>query len=312
MKTYKFETVNCNLCGSEDKNLISKKGLFGLPTNVVLCKNCGLGYLSPRWTADSYLDFYRNEYDKYYRPYLNPEKIVIPQTDNLIINRLKENDLLPLVFHSILDIGSGEGQNLVDFKLQFPRAKLFAIEVSTKSIGHLLKNGISVISKDFDDSWDLQNYEKFDFIIMRHVLEHFMNPVEIMKKVSKVLNPNGLLYIALPNSLKPVSKLETAWFRNVHTFYFNKYSLENLMKIVGMEILLFGEGDDYQRGELFIVVQKSSKDSPPHFSQKHYKEQLSIFNKKLKRDKSKVYEIYIKCLRFYKKVIFKLKYLISS
>lgn len=146
---------------------------------------------------------------------------------------------------------------------------------------------------------------------MRHVLEHFMNPVEIMKKVSRVLSSDGLVYIALPNSLKPVSKLETAWFRNVHTFYFNKYSLENLMKIVDMEVLLLGEGDEHQRGELFMVVQKSSKKSQPEFSQRHYKEQLSVFKKKLRRDKSRIYNVYKKYFKFYKKVLFKLKFLVS-
>lgn len=311
MATYKFESVDCNLCGSKDKELISEKGLYDLPANVVLCKNCGLGYLSPRWTAGSYLEFYRNEYDNYYRPALNPQSFLKPQTDNVIINRLKLYKLNPVSINSLLDIGSGEGQNLIDFKLEYPPANLFAIEVSVRSIEHLHQNGVMVISKNFDNSWDLDYNVHFDFIIMRHVLEHFMNPVEIMNKVRRVLSPDGLAYIAVPNNLKPISKLETAWFRNVHTYYFNKYSMKNLMKISGFEVLLLVEGDQHNLGELFMVVRKTSINSPIQYSQGHYKEQLSVFKKKLKRDKSRIYKLYKKYLRLHKKVLFKLKYLVS-
>lgn len=61
---YQFEKVKCNLCGSNDYEKVCEEGKFGLPTNVILCKECGLGYLNPRWDGDSYMNFYRYEYDK--------------------------------------------------------------------------------------------------------------------------------------------------------------------------------------------------------------------------------------------------------
>ena len=43
--------------------------------------------------------------------------------------------------------------------------------------------------------------EKYDLIIMRGVIEHIPNFEEIIKKLSKCVNKNGLFYItATPNS----------------------------------------------------------------------------------------------------------------
>ncbi|MGB1103628.1 MAG: hypothetical protein ACPG21_08370 [Crocinitomicaceae bacterium] len=45
---YNTEKVNCNLCGEDDTDLLSTVGQHGIPINLVICKNCGLGYLNPR------------------------------------------------------------------------------------------------------------------------------------------------------------------------------------------------------------------------------------------------------------------------
>jgi hypothetical protein len=50
-----FETVTCNICGADDFDLLATEGQFGLPTHVGLCRQCGLGYLNPRWDKNSYL-----------------------------------------------------------------------------------------------------------------------------------------------------------------------------------------------------------------------------------------------------------------
>src|SRR5574337_1071764 len=65
-----FENVSCILCGPGETIPLSNTGQFGLPANVVICKNCGLAYLSPRWNRERYTAFYKYEYDKFYRQYL--------------------------------------------------------------------------------------------------------------------------------------------------------------------------------------------------------------------------------------------------
>ena len=40
---------------------------------------------------------------------------------------------------------------------------------------------------------------KFDIIILRHVLEHTTNPLNIIKKLNISLKKNGFFYIEIPN-----------------------------------------------------------------------------------------------------------------
>jgi SAM-dependent methyltransferase len=52
------EHVPCNLCGADDSIAISDRDKYGLPVHTVMCRNCGLMYLSPRPTAASLTRFY--------------------------------------------------------------------------------------------------------------------------------------------------------------------------------------------------------------------------------------------------------------
>lgn len=282
---YEFETINCNACGSNNCQQICEEGKFGLPTNVVLCKECGLGYLNPRWNNESYMHFYRYEYDKYYRPKLYDATDLIIDKENHIIKRLESLNLMPNNVDNILDIGSGEGQNIKNFKSRFIESELYAIEPSLKSQKHLEKIGVTIISDNVDSPWSSDFNGKFDIIIMRHVLEHFMHPVQVLKKINDVLSPSGIVYIAVPNNLKPTQNLRKSWFRNVHAFYFNKYSLKNLLDIADLKILKLSEGDEFNNGEIFLIAKKSDVKNSPQFSKEHFLIQYSIFKNKLMEEK---------------------------
>jgi hypothetical protein len=123
-----YESISCNLCGKNDALPLVQRGQFNLPTKVVLCRHCGLAYLNPRWTKETYLDFYTNHYDKYYRP--NISKIAVKENEpNPIFERLSKDGYLPNVPKNILDVGSGAGLNLNFFKVKFPDCNFYAIEL---------------------------------------------------------------------------------------------------------------------------------------------------------------------------------------
>jgi len=287
---YEFETINCDLCGSNDYEEVSQKGKFGLPTNVVLCKNCGLGYLNPRWNRKSYLHFYQYEYDKYYRPKLTQNLAATNKTENPIINRLEKFKLFPDTTNAVLDIGSGEGLNLRDFKYRFPEIEQYAIEPSIESQKLLKKDGVTIIGTDIDDSWNSEYAGKFDIIIMRHVLEHFMSAVGALKKINTVLSESGVVYIAVPNNLSPTQNLEQSWFRNVHTYYHNRYTLKNLLELTNFETIKLIEGDEYNKGEVFLIAKKSTNHKSPTFSNEHFSIQNAIFKDKLRQEKRITYK----------------------
>ncbi|MEN8225076.1 MAG: class I SAM-dependent methyltransferase [Bacteroidota bacterium] len=300
---YNFETVNCIICGSDNTYPVSDKGQFNLPANVVLCKECGLGYLNPRWDKNSYLNFYKNEYDKYYRPHIIDKKAGKAVRDNDIIKRFERYNLFPEHVNNILDIGSGEGTNLSDLGEHFHESKLFAIEPSLTAQNNLKGSGIILVSDSIDSSWTEAYKGNFDLIIMRHVAEHFMDPISALSKINGVLSDKGVIYLAVPDSLKPNQNLEKRWFRAVHTYYFNKYSLRNLMSKTGFEIIKLVEGDDFNQGELYLMARKTNNPVSLNISEDHFTIQKEIFNLRLKREGNYFHKVISLTNRIVKKII---------
>ena len=88
----------------------------------------------------------------------------------------------------------------------------------------LQKNGIRIISNDADSNWDENFKNFFDVIILRHVLEHFLDPSSILKKIYNTLNNRGTIYVAVPNNL--LLTRQKGWLRIAHTYYFNRFSFK--------------------------------------------------------------------------------------
>lgn len=252
-----MEEVNCVICEQNNNESVCKKSTLGIQLNLVLCKDCGLGYLSPRWNKERYLTYYSEQYDKQYRPNLKNEKIEESvNNQNIILERFIGNNIEINNSKAILDIGSGTGKNLLVFKRVLPEIKCYAIEPSLTSQEILLHNNIDIVSDDVDSSWDEKYEGTFDIIIMRHVLEHFLNPLDVLKKVHKVLSQNGVLYIAVPNNL--IEKRNKGWLRIAHTFYFNQFTLSSILNKASLKVKTISLKDEFSDLEIYAFVKKEN------------------------------------------------------
>jgi 2-polyprenyl-3-methyl-5-hydroxy-6-metoxy-1,4-benzoquinol methylase len=291
---YPLEHVDCLICRPGKPETLNTTGQHGLPANVVLCQSCGLGYLSPRWTKEAYQEFYSREYDKFYRTHLvgsaksavngkgSAAKAVVPAFE-----RMKAAGIMPSSVRKLLDIGSGSGGFILQARQVFPGASSFAIEPSSNCIPILQHEGITHLSSDVDSDWQKQQGD-FDFIYMRHVLEHFMDPLAVLKKVRESLSENGLVYIAVPNSMKPSLPLISFYFRVVHTYYFNRFSLAAMAARAGLEPVLVIDGDSYNPNELVMVLRRGKVSNELTNS---YDRQRAVFIKYIAHETSLAYRL---------------------
>jgi 2-polyprenyl-3-methyl-5-hydroxy-6-metoxy-1,4-benzoquinol methylase len=105
---------------------------------------------------------------------------------------------------NILDIGPGHGFFSYIVKKEFPKYETIDIvDISETSLEMTNK----IIGTDGDkiryfrkDVFDYGEEKKYDFIVLGEVLEHLDDPKGILNKLSKLLNPGGVIWITVPTN----------------------------------------------------------------------------------------------------------------
>lgn len=99
-----------------------------------------------------------------------------------------------------LDYGCSEGIFLLACeKLGW---KATGIEIDPKKIERAQKKGLEVLRFE-----SLEKGRQFDFIMMRHVIEHIPDFLGVLKSIVPLIAPNGVLWIESPNQSGLVSLL---------------------------------------------------------------------------------------------------------
>jgi 2-polyprenyl-3-methyl-5-hydroxy-6-metoxy-1,4-benzoquinol methylase len=105
---------------------------------------------------------------------------------------------------SILDIGPGHGFFSFLVKKEFQDyKKIDIIDISDTSLDMTKR----IIGYDGEkvkyfkqDVFDYDDNNKYDFIVLGEVIEHLDKPKDILIKLSKLLNPGGLLWVTTPTN----------------------------------------------------------------------------------------------------------------
>jgi SAM-dependent methyltransferase len=193
----KWETVNCPFCNTNEPKLYERFG-SQLQYSYVKCGNCGLIYTNPRPAYDK--DFIDAAYASYYQ---YAENISIQDLNNINESSLKmfEKEVDHIVQYDqdrkgVLDVGSGMGTFLLAAK-KYYGDNVSGLDVSVKMAEFVERNvGVKVHIQQFE-AFDTGS--KFSLIHMSHVLEHVPDPNLWLQHARKLLTPNGILVINVPN-----------------------------------------------------------------------------------------------------------------
>ena len=245
----KFEKILCLNCGSANHKILFTNDRYGLNIKMVLCKKCGFMFLNPRMTQNSAdffynSDVYRNvlnhtEFDKettadWEEFEKNPKKLSFD-----IINSLN------LKYHSVCDIGAGNGFNLKLFELAGKDA--LGYEPSEFLYNFAKKKDLNVINGFVDDVKG-----EYDLVTMIHVLEHLINPINVLKKIRKHIKK--YLFIEVPASINKFQSIQYA-----HNYYFSLNTLSHIVTNCGFKRIYI----DYKQGHVndmvYALFEKSDK-----------------------------------------------------
>jgi 2-polyprenyl-3-methyl-5-hydroxy-6-metoxy-1,4-benzoquinol methylase len=286
MMNINIEDAKCYLCDDGLSHPLKSNGKeitdgqFGYAVHPVIC-DCGLVYLNPRWSKEDYDIFYSYYYDELYRLEAKPDYRIVGVIKNMEIIWERIKDCIPMSTKHILDIGCGSGHGLKLLRDKIQGSMVYGIESSPECCETLQSEEIGGVlaSTDVDSNWDDEFVNKFDLIVMRHVVEHFLNPIESLKKISKTLTDDGFVYIATPNMMEPRVVLRDYdnwieyWFRVVHTYYYSKETLFKTLLIENMYPVQYGETEN----EIWCLLSK--KEHYLKISQNIFNKQIEILNK---------------------------------
>ena len=224
--------IVCPIC--ESKNI----GFYDAMTNYKLaeCKNCGMIW-EPKPLANI-LSQYKDDYfvnD-------NPKGGYTNYFVSMSINRKTFSDRLNKIQKKLgkkgklLDVGCALGDCLVEAK-RLGWRELEGIEVSDYGYKHTLKKGIKVIKGTLKNKTFKPN--TFDVVTYQDVIEHITDPVLELKKVYKILKPNGLVYLVTPDVEGFWSKLlGSFWYHykpHEHVVYFSQKTIREALAKAGFK-----------------------------------------------------------------------------
>ena len=108
---------------------------------------------------------------------------------------------------TILEIGCGEGGNLVPF-VKLGCQRIVGIDLAKNKIENgqayfKTIEGGERVELIYEDIYDSKGMGKFDVIIMRDVIEHIHDQERFLKYVKRFLKPGGAFYLGFPPWYNP-------------------------------------------------------------------------------------------------------------
>lgn len=234
------EYGSCPLCSTQEyKKIYKERGMLG----IVRCASCGLIYVNPHLKDPEKI--YWGDADKYLK-----EARLIFEEKSSHHRDPNYNDDLKLIFKykpsgNLLDVGTNMGFFLRNARNR--KWNLFGVEPSP-SLSEMARKyfGLNVKTAFLENAGFKDNF--FDIVTMSDVFEHFLQPGKVLTEVHKILKPDGILFIKIPNGLFNLFKFHlariTRRLKNFdifdsyeHVVHYSHKTLRKMLRKYGFKII---------------------------------------------------------------------------
>lgn len=195
-----IQKLACNICGNHEIDLLAKSKNREEVRDIVRCKSCQLTFVNPLPTFEELQKIYNGLYsDREEHNVIDVSKQEVTRKAFVgYLNKLKELNANSV--STFADIGGGLGYYSEAAQHHGLDVTLFEPDqVSAKFAKEVLD-----VSKTYTKSLDdfiTETKDKFDVVLVRHVIEHVPDPDELIRGASKLVKEGGFLIIETPNNL---------------------------------------------------------------------------------------------------------------
>jgi 2-polyprenyl-3-methyl-5-hydroxy-6-metoxy-1,4-benzoquinol methylase len=240
---------DCPLCGSHDFSGFYRRHHI-IHIFYSYCNSCGLVFQNPTYSKEEWDRFYKYDYRKIY------DNNVDPTESSLLLQRNRAEFYLQVIrnekikFNSHLDIGSSTGELLVKIKEDCKIKVQAGIELDAQYRKFSLSRGVKVFESLAEA---IEEGTRYELVTMNHVLEHIPQPASFLRSLSKLIDPNGYLFIEVPNIEGGMGAMELA-----HPLAFSPETITKILNNAGFKITfmkMHGEPKHYSpRCKKYILV----------------------------------------------------------
>lgn len=152
----------------------------------------------------------------------------------------------------VLDVGCACGDFGVFLKSQKENVDIYGLEYDLKSIADAQKTRAYKDIRQIDLNQlaciKIDEYEaKFDYIVILDVLEHLINPYEVLNLLKKFLKPSGFFIISFPNVshgsikarilLNDFTYTDTGLLDKTHLRFFAYRNINEILSLLALKII---------------------------------------------------------------------------
>lgn len=263
-----MKKISCPVCGTYNTTpyITDKDRLHGLPGTFTLVKcACSTIYLFPMPDVDELAAYYPDDYGAH-RPPKSLKKrdrhprlkrfvlrwyygcpcggVAPPRVMRMLVRPvawlLSKSTLKTMIpWHGkgrILDVGCGNGGWLL--RMQDAGWDAHGVELDATAAQHARDAGLDVhngtlLTAQFPDA-------SFDVIRFHYVFEHLPNPGEILAEVRRILAPDGICSLRIPNCRSVTFALfKKYWFPldiPRHVIHYTPHGMRTLAKAYGLRV----------------------------------------------------------------------------
>lgn len=243
---------NCNLCGAPGRPVeVARRDRYGYRATLVVCRRCGLGYLSPRLSAAGYAHFYSCVYRRLVSAYhgrrIDAETVQAEQRGYAAELGAFLAPLLGSAPQTILDVGGSTGVVAGALATRF-EACATVLDPAADELAVAQASGMETVA-GFAEDYD-PGGRRWDLVLLCQTIDHLLDVRSTLRAMRQMTTIAGRAFVDILDVnlvLRRTGGIENA-VKIDHPYYLTRPTAAAFFALAGYEIVAERLSGDGHRG----------------------------------------------------------------
>ncbi|AUS95095.1 hypothetical protein CDQ84_03685 [Clostridium thermosuccinogenes] len=244
------------------------------PMTLLFCEDCGLVQLKETISSNIYSDY------NFSGNTMNSYKNHLEKIAGLIVDEWNIKN------KHVFEVGASDGA-LLKYIADKGNNKVAGVEPSKKLCDYAHSLGIDLKNDYFNGDYIRRNpEEKYDCVVVRHVMEHIDDLNDIADSLRKILNEDGLLVVEVPDVEAILTNNLYSNIFHEHLNYFSQVSINRLFARYGFKSV-YETKVNIHGGSLLVFYKLRQLDEISNIS-KEFRNKLKSFAENISKYYSRI------------------------